>query len=285
MKGASCEWCAVEGRVGIDSEMNPVFPATSRRGTHYTYVPVRITGIVVCLAWPLLLNCQLVPASPDADTVVPSESPISNDRILGVIPNFQTVSDPTRPYVPLRVRDKWTLFLKETADPYTFASVAAGAGISQWHNNDPRYGDGFKPYMQRYGAAVADIASQNFFGDALLASLFHEDPRYFRRGPGSSVMNRIEYALSRTVITRRDSGRNGVNFSGVLGTGLGIALSNAYYPPRSVSMSEVESRFLTSFASTAVGNLLPEFWPDVRSRLARYKRAPGHILPRLQRGP
>jgi hypothetical protein len=246
---------------------------------------VRMTGIVLCLAWPLLLNCQLIPASPDMDKAVPSESPISNDRILGVIPNFQTVSDPTGPYAPLRVRDKWTLFLKETADPYTFTSVAAGAGISQWHNDDPRYGNGFKPYMQRFGAAEADIASQNFFSDALLASLFHEDPRYFRRGPGSSVRNRIGYALSRAVVARRDSGKNGINFSGILGTGLGIALSNTYYPPRSVSMGEVESRFVTSFASSALGNLLPEFWPDMRARLARYKHIRGHVVPQLQRGP
>jgi hypothetical protein len=241
----------------------------------------RMTGIILCLASPLLLYCQPIPELPDVDKAVPSEPAISNDRILGVIPNFQTVSDPARPYAPLRVRDKWTLFLKETADPYTFASVAAGAGISQWHNDDPRYGNGFKPYLQRFGAAQADIASQNFFSDALLASLFHEDPRYFRRGPASSRWNRIGYALSRVVIARRDSGKDGISFSGILGTGMGIALSNAYYPPRSVNMGEMGSRLATSFASSALGNLLPEFWPDVRAKLARYKHMPGHIVPLL----
>ena len=246
----------------------------------------RMTGIILFLASPLLLFCQPAPELPDADKAAPASEPaISNDRILGVIPNFQTVSDPATPYVPLRKRDKWTLFLKETADPYTFASVAAGAAISQWHNDDPRYGNGFKPYMQRFSAAEADVASQNFFSDAVLASLFHEDPRYFRKGPASPVLIRIGYALSRAVITRRDSGKDGLSFSGILGTGLGIALSNAYYPPQSVSMGEVESRLVTSFASSALGNLLPEFWPDMRERLARYKHIPGRILPVLQRGP
>jgi hypothetical protein len=198
-------------------------------------------------------------------------APISSERILGVIPNFQAVSDPKTPYIPLRARDKMKLFLMETVDPYTFASSAAGAALSQWHNNDPKYGDGFKPYLQRFGAAQADVASQNFFSDAVLAPLLHEDPRYFRVGPGSSVLRRIIYATSRVAITRKDSGRNGFNFSGIMGMGLGITLSNAYYPPKSVNGGEMGSRAGTSLSAAALGNLLPEFWPDVKARLAKFR--------------
>jgi hypothetical protein len=202
--------------------------------------------------------------------VQPNE-PISNDRILGIIPNFQTVSDPNKPFVPLRVRDKWKLFVKESVDPFAFFSAAAGAGISQWHNEDPRYGIGFAPYMQRFGAGQADLTSQNFFQDAVLASLFHEDPRYFRKGPGSPVLRRIAYAVSRVAITRRDSGKDGFNFSGIVGMEMGIALSNAYYPPKSVNGGEMAYRTFTSLAASALGNLAPEFWPDVKAKLARYK--------------
>ncbi len=92
------------------------------------------------------------------EAVLPS-SPISNDRILGVIPNFQTVSDPTTPYVPLRVHDKWGLFVKESIDPFAFFSAAAGAGISQWHNEDPKYGCRLRTLLQRFGAAQADLTS------------------------------------------------------------------------------------------------------------------------------
>jgi len=199
-------------------------------------------------------------------------SPISNERILGVIPNFQTVNDPKTPYVPLRVRDKWWLFVKESVDPYAFATAAAGAGLSQIDNDDPKYGIGGKSYLQRFGAAQADLTTQNFFSDAVLASLFHEDPRYFRRGPGFSVTYRIGYAMSRIVITRRDSGHDGFNFSGIVGMGMGIALSDAYYPRQSVGGGELESRLMTSLSAAALGNLLPEFWPDVKEKLNRLKR-------------
>jgi hypothetical protein len=228
--------------------------------------------IFVCLVAPLLLHAQTltddVPAPVEA--VLPA-SPISNDRILGVIPNFQTVSDPATPYTPLRVRDKWMLFVKESGNSYAVFSAAAGAGISQWHNDDPKYGVGFGPYMQRFGAAQADLTTQNLFQDAVLPSLLHEDPRYFRRGPGSTVFRRITYAVSRAVITRRDSGKDSFNFSGVLGMELGIALSNSYYPPKSINGEEIAYRTLTSLTASALGNLLPEFWPDIKARLARHK--------------
>jgi hypothetical protein len=61
------------------------------------------------------------------------------------------------------------------------------------------------------------------------------------------------YAVSRVVITRRDSGKNAFNFSGIVG--MGIGLSNACYPPKSVSAGEMESRVVTSLVSSALGNL------------------------------
>jgi len=236
-------------------------------------VSARKAGILICLAAPLLLQAQSSPPgdAPDTGGVVRPATPFSNDRILGIIPNFQTVSDPTRPFVRLRVQDKWLLFVKESVDPYSFASAAAGAGLSQWHNDDPKYGDGFKPYLQRFGAAQADLTTQNFFADAVLASWFHEDPRYFRMGPSNSIKRRVAYAMSRVLITRRDSGKDGFNFSGILGMGMGIGLSNAYYPPNSRTTGEIESRLGTSLISSALGNLLPEFWPDFRAKLAKMR--------------
>ena len=82
---------------------------------------------------------------------------------------------------------------------------------------------------------MADVTTQNFFQDAVLASLLHEDPRYFRRGPEYGIWNRVGYALSRVVVTRTDAGTNTFNYSGMLGMGMGIALSNAYYPDSSVN--------------------------------------------------
>ena len=211
------------------------------------------------------------PASSQPAATQPESDELPDDRILGVIPNFLTVEDPQRKVGALTAKQKFTLFAKETFDPFTAASSAAGAALSQIDNDNPKYGHGAGPYAQRFGAAVADVTTQNFFSDAVLASLLHEDPRYFRRGPEFGVWYRVGYALSRVAITRTDEGRQSFNYSGILGMGMGIALSNAYYPDRSVNGEEVASRFGTSLIANALANLLPEFWPDLHQKFFHHK--------------
>lgn len=52
---------------------------------------------------------------------------------------------------------------------------------------------------------------------------------------------------------------------------MGIALSNAYYPGRDVSGSITGGRFVSSVTAASLGNLLPEFWPDVKQKFARWR--------------
>jgi hypothetical protein len=210
------------------------------------------------------------PLTPVEPAGAPSDA-ANHDRILGIIPNFLTVEDPNKKIGPLTAKEKFELFARETFDPFTVVSSAGGAALSQIDNGNPKYGVGAGPYAQRFGAAVADVTTQNFFSDALLSSVLHEDPRYFRRGPEFGIWYRVGYALSRVVVTRTDAGKQRFNYSGMLGMGMGIALSNAYYPDASVSGAEVASRFGTSFAASALGNLLPEFWPDFHQRFFRHR--------------
>ena len=188
-----------------------------------------------------------------------------------MIPNYQTVSDPNQNVAPLTVKQKFQLFFKETVDPFTILSGAAGAALSQADNDDPKYGQGTGPYAERFGAAVADITTQNFFSDAVLSSLLHEDPRYFRRGPEFPFWHRLGYAMSRVVVGRTDSGKEIFNYAGIGGMALGIGLSNAYYPNRSVNGTEVATRFGTSLVAASLSNILPEFWPDIKQKVFHHK--------------
>jgi len=232
---------------------------------------IQKVSTLLALAW--IPSCLLLSQNADSDPQI--FSPLSDDRILGVIPNYETVSDPYQKVSALTVKQKFRLFAKETFDPFTAASAAAGAAISQTDNDDPKYGYGGRAYAQRFGAAVADITSQNFFQDAVLASLLHEDPRYFRIGPEFSFWHRVGHAISRVAVTRADSGKTTFNYSGILGMGMGIGLSNVYYPAASVTGTETAKRFGTSLAASALYNILPEFWPDIRQKLFRRKADSG----------
>ena len=61
-------------------------------------------------------------------------SPLNEARILGVMPDYQTVRDTTRCVAPLITSQKWLLAEKETADPFNIASAAMTAAFSQAGN-------------------------------------------------------------------------------------------------------------------------------------------------------
>lgn len=228
-----------------------------------------LAALLLLSAYPLFSQ---PPSDKAADPSDHAPAPLTNDRIFGVIPNYQTVSSPQKNVGPLSVKQKFELFAKETFDPFTISAAAAGAALSQADNDHPRYGQGSGPYAERFGAAVADVTTQNFFSDAVLASLLHEDPRYFRRGPEYRFWPRLGYALSRVVVTRTDGGKTRFNNSGIFGMAMGIALSNAYYPNSSVSGNVVAVRLGTSLVSSALSNILPEFWPDIKQRVFHRKQ-------------
>lgn len=168
------------------------------------------------------------------------------------------------------VAEKWELFETETWAPLTLGAGAFNAAVSQFTNSTPKYGSHLWPaYPERFGSAVGDIVSQNFFGDFLLASAFHEDTRYIRRGPGHSVWSRAAYAISRSVITQSDSGTTTFNASNVVGTAMSAALSNAYYPPASRTASAAAINWATSVGGSGLAHLLPEFWPDFHGWMKR----------------
>ena len=194
-----------------------------------------------------------------------ARSPLNGSRIFGVIPDYQTI-DLTGSVKPLTPKQKWTLALKESVDPFNVLNAAMGAGFSQRGNQTPKYGEGGAAYARRFGAALADFGTQNFFSAGVLATLLHQDPRYYRKGPGSGVARRAIYSVSRLVIARQDSGAPAFNASGIGGMMLGIAASNLYYPAVSVRGSVMACRVSTSLSGGIMGNLMSEFWPDLQKR-------------------
>jgi hypothetical protein len=166
-------------------------------------------------------------------------------------------------------REYWTNFVHETVSPLTLGGGTFNAAFSQVTNTDPKYGVNGVAFGKRFGASIADIASQNFFGDFAVASAFHEDPRYFRKGEGYSLKYRAGYAISRALVIRNDNGRNTFNFDNVFGSALSAAFSNLYYPAASRTSSATLMHFLIDVADNGFVNLAPEFWPDFRRKVLR----------------
>jgi hypothetical protein len=126
-------------------------------------------------------------------------------------------------------------------------------------------------YAKRFGAGYSDYFLGNFFGNAVLPSLLHEDPRYFQKGSGKPI-KRVLWAAASTVWCKRDKGTWGPNYANVGGNLIGSAIGRIYYPPADRTVSGTISDGLTVSAEGIVGAEVIEFWPDL-VRHYRQKKA------------
>lgn len=189
-------------------------------------------------------------------------------RVLGVFPNFYTSYDWNAP--PMRSRQKFQLALRSLSDPMTLLGAGAVAAAEQANNNFAGYGQGVQGYSKRYGAAYADDFIGKMLSQAVLPTLFHQDPRYFYRGNGGAA-SRAFYALSAGVMTRSDNGRWEPNYSYILGSFAAGGISNLYYPAADRGLTLTAANGLVNIAEHSGTNLLREFLFKRFSNAARDK--------------
>jgi hypothetical protein len=165
------------------------------------------------------------------------------------------------------VGDKVLLGIRESVTPFAMIGWVASAGWSQLIDSSPNYGTNGKAFGQRLGAAAALNTSKEIFSDAVLAPVFHQDPRYYQLGRSHKLIHRILYAGTRTIIGRTDSGKTIPNYAFILGTGGAAALTHTYYPERNVTTGQVMQTWATSLGGSAAGYLVSEFGGEVISWL------------------
>ncbi len=185
---------------------------------------------------------------------------------MGVMATFNTTTN--KDALPLSPGQKFQLFLKSSTDPWPFLLAGVVSGIGQANDSYPQWGQGVQGYAKRYGAAYSDAFIGNFFGNAVLPSLLHEDPRYFQMGKGNPA-KRVLWAASSTFWCRRDNGKWGPNYANVGGNLIGSAIARAYYPASERTVGETISDGITVSVEGIVGAEVIEFWPDIARHMKR----------------
>ena len=205
---------------------------------------------------------------PDGATATaPTTAPEKQDkRIFGVLPNYRTIQ--SRPDIePLTAKQKFTIAAKDSFDWPNYLVTGLFAGIYQWENQNPSFGQGMKGYARRYASALGDQCIGNLMTEGLVPSLLHEDPRYYRIGAaGGSVMHRLGYAATRIFVTHTDKGGQSFNFAEIVGNSSAVAISNAYYPESRTVLDNLQRLGLQE-GTDALANIGKEFWPDIKHAL------------------
>jgi hypothetical protein len=165
----------------------------------------------------------------------------------------------------LKLKDKFILFVQDSADPVNFLSTAFDAGLDQAQDNEHSYGQGAAGYGRRYGADFGGGVSSRFFKDFAYPWIFSEDPRYYRLAHGSGK-RRLLHAMEHAVVAHRDDGSRMFNFSEWLGTTSAIVLNNTYRPDAGRGVAVTAERVGYSILQDMGFDVLREFWPEISKK-------------------
>ncbi len=191
-------------------------------------------------------------------------------RVGGVLPLFNVVISGKT--VPLSPKQKFDLSFHTIIDPYTIGlAVVLGGGFGELNDSHPGYHHGPAGLAKRIGASYADNVNGNLIGNALLPTLLHQDPRYYRKGTGP-IKSRILYSAITTFICYGDNGKRQFNTSNVAGNFLSGAISNAYYPSDERGVELTIQNAITVTLEGMLGAQLLEFSPDLGNYLARRRQ-------------
>ena len=201
------------------------------------------------------------PATP-ADEVQPK-------RILGVMPNFRSVSAGTK--LPKETfRDK---VVTSTLDNFDYTSLffaGAIAGISFGTKTTPEFHQGAAGYGRYYWHTVADQSVENYFVELIMPTVTHEDSRYFAMGKeGGGVWKRAVYSMSRVVMTRTDTGGSTINYSEITGSAAAVSVSEFYYPSKERTVGNGLRNWSLDITYDSVTFVFHEFWPDISHAVFR----------------
>jgi len=178
-----------------------------------------------------------------------------HQRVLGFIPNIYVTYEPHPE--PLTTQMKFHLAYKGLTHPTFFAFEGLWAGVEQAAHT-PDYRQGAEGYGLRFGANLASGASEALFGNAILPSLLHQDPRYFYHGSGTKG-SRAWHAITAPFVCQGDNGKSQPNYSQWGGSLISASLSNTYYPSSDRGAGLVFRNFGTNMGLHVVLGLAQEF--------------------------
>ena len=232
----------------------------------------RIVGLYACItvcsaAWAQAPpNSFLVGPNVSVDSRTANDTPLNSatapqsGETQQSLPDTPSVTQ-KKSSVPTRLTfaDRSRIYGHALLRPYTVVGPAFGAGIGQWEDEPPEWGQGGQGYGRRLASGVGrSIISESIrFG---VAAVDKEDPRY-RRSNETGVWNRTRYVIVATFTSQTESGNRIPAYSRFAGVYGAAFISNAWYPESRATPGYALRRGSSALASSLGLHLFEEFVP------------------------
>jgi len=206
----------------------------------------------------------------DSTSKEKQKQPVTRDtgtqphRILGLMPNYRTVSAGVVPPPP-GFKQSFGIATHQALDYSTFIFLGFTTASAYWEDSHPSldtYHGGNAVFYAYLWRGFLDKTDQTYQSAWILPTLLHEDTRYYAMGHGSK-WKRLGYAMSRIAIARTYSGHWTPNLAGLGGKAGAQAVSTFYYPPTSENFSVLATKFGYSCARDVGFTVFREFYPDM----------------------
>ena len=211
-------------------------------------------GTMMHWATLLVLVTATLSASPvlaRSQSVLSSEDPPATSGITAPANLDQNYVRPTE-------RTKVKNYAFDAFGPYPFVGAGVAAGINQWNNSPPDWGQGATGFGKRFGSdfGIAAIGTSTRYG---LAEAFREDTSYYRcecRGP----LPRLRHAVISTFTGRHgEDGHRVFSISALAAPYAGSMIAvHAWYPDRYGAKDAFRMGNYTLLANLG-GNIALEF--------------------------
>lgn len=216
-----------------------------------------------------------LPNAPSAVQSAPAAPPKQEDKMdpMAAVPVVNLLSGHSRVFPnlavttkPMKPKEKFMLAVENSVSTFTVLGTAAGAGLGMAIGTNSGYGQGAEGYFKRWGAGMAFASSNQLIGTYAIASLTHQDPRYFVENSGN-FRESVRYAVSRVFVARYDDGHTGANWAGILGPLGAAGLANTYLPSDNRTLAHTFENYGISMGIAAGVNVLREYWPHINKKL------------------
>jgi hypothetical protein len=226
--------------------------------------------ILAMVLFSLGLGAPVAAQDQNSSTAPQESNPLSKG--IDYLFNYLNMAGTTKAkdFKPLSQRERTKLYIKTMENPLGYVKAGLSAGIDQWHDKPEEWEQGASGYGKRYANIIGQYSIQRTvtFG---LASVLHEDNRYFNSGK-EGLWPRTGYAMASGILARHDNGRLHVSISQLGGVAAGAFLSRFWQPPSRDDAGDGAVSFGITMASNMGFGVVKEFLPDLGRAIAKKRK-------------
>lgn len=220
---------------------------------------ILLCGLILAPGRPLCAQEGLdLPSKPEPTTATAQQDSSTSDSST----NGTSIDAPVIPAQPLTFGERVKIYERSFLMPESIIGPALGAGVGQWRDTPPEWGQGAGAYGTRFasGFGRSVISRTIAFG---VAAADREDSRFIPSSE-TGIWRRTRHAIVGTFVSRTPTGGSMPAFSRFAGVYSAGFIANAWEPRSQDDAAHALERGSTALLSSVGWHIFEEFWPDIR---------------------